>query len=143
MHRGKVHIKDGILCFYFLKIHGKTRRRRKIRQGDNRLRHLGRRPRRGRLHKLRLLFFGRESRHSAANRKMGFARAAGSASAIGAHGRADEDKGEIYFKHGGRKSRFIKSLKSAKSLKFKASVKRMPLFVERSRKTLQSGNRYL
>ena len=74
---------------------------------------------------------------------MGFARAAGSASSIGAHGRADEDKGEIYFKHGSRKSRFIKSFKSAKSLKIKASVKRMPLFVERSRKTLLSVNRHL
>ena len=66
-----------------------------------------------------------------------------SAESPGAHGRADEDKGEIYFKHGSRKSRFIKSFKSAKSLKIKASVKRMPLFVERSRKTLLSVNRHL
>ena len=44
---------------------------------------------------------------------MGFGKTAGSASSNSAHGRADEDKREIYLGHFGRKDSFIKNIKAS------------------------------
>lgn len=66
-------------------------------------------------------YFSAETRTRYCSLKMGFGKTAGSASSDSAHGRADENKREIYLGHLSRKNSFIKY----QGIRYK----RMPLFV--------------